>query len=50
MPAVILEQEFLDRMVEGLKPLRTLAVLPGKYIEFKNKILDAGERPQHFLF
>lgn len=50
MPAVILEQEFLDRMVEGLKPLRTLAVLPGKCIEFKNKILDAGEKPQHFYF
>ena len=49
MPAVILEQEFLDRMVEGLKPLRTLAVLPGKYIEFKNKILDAGVKPQHFF-
>ena len=30
MPAVILEQEFLDRMEEGLKPLRVLAVLPGK--------------------
>ena len=50
MPAVILEQEFLDRMVEGLKPLRTLAVLPGKYIEFTNKILDAGEKPQRFYF
>lgn len=50
MPAVILEQEFLNRMVEGLKPLRTLAVLPGKYIEFKNKILDAGVKPQHFFF
>ena len=50
MPAVILEQEFLDRMVEGLKPLRTLAVLPGKYIEFTNKILDAREKPQRFYF
>ena len=30
MPAVILEQEFLDRMVEGLKPLRVLSVLPGR--------------------
>ena len=32
MPAVILEQEFLDRMADGLKPLRVLAVLPGRYI------------------
>ena len=31
MPAVILEQEFLDRMVEGLKPLRVLATLSGRY-------------------
>jgi len=31
MPAVILEQEFVDRMVEGLKPLRALAALPGRY-------------------
>lgn len=30
MPAVILEQDFLDRMVEGLKPLRVLAALPGR--------------------
>ena len=30
MPAVILEQAFLDRMVEGLKPLRVLATLSGK--------------------
>jgi len=30
MPAVILEQEFLDRMVEGLKPLRVLATLSGR--------------------
>ena len=34
MPAVILEQEFLDRMEEGLKPLRTLAVLPGRGYSF----------------
>ena len=31
MPAVILEQEFLDRMVEGLRPLRILATLSGRY-------------------
>ena len=30
MPAVILEQDFLDRMVEGLKPLRVLAIM-GEY-------------------
>ena len=29
MPAVILEQEFLDRMFEGLKPLRVMAAVPG---------------------
>jgi len=31
MPAVILEQAFLDRMVEGLKPLRVLATLSGRF-------------------
>ena len=34
MPAVILEQEFLDRMVEGLKPLRVLATLSGRCLNF----------------
>ena len=30
MPAVILEQEFLDRMAEGLRPLRVLAANHGR--------------------
>ena len=30
MPAVILEQEFLDRMVGGIKPLQVLVNIMGK--------------------
>ena len=35
MPAVILEQEFLDRMKEGLRPLRVLAAYHGKLCQSK---------------
>ena len=35
MPAVILEQEFLDRMKEGLRPLRVLAAYYGKLPQSK---------------
>lgn len=31
MPAVILEQEFLDRMVNGIKPLQALVNTIGEY-------------------
>lgn len=46
MPAVILEQEFLDRMADGLKPLRVLAVLPEKKSVEEEQI---SPRPNLFL-
>lgn len=46
MPAVILEQEFLDRMFEGLKPLRVMAAVPEtSYV----KMEDTSPRPSLFL-
>ncbi|XP_068747713.1 uncharacterized protein [Montipora capricornis] len=47
MPAVILEQEFLDRMAEGLRPLRVLAANHGKSNQEREEV--STSRPNLYL-